>query len=79
MIRRDDSYTSVLHIVRTWPARQRYLLVQDLLKTLEPEVESTQAGDTLSFARGLLATDKPAPADEEVAQWLEEHRLEKYG
>jgi len=79
MIRRDDSYASVLHIVRTWPARQRYLLVQDLLKTLEPEAESTQAGDTLSLARGLLATDKPAPTDEEVAQWLEEHRLEKYG
>ncbi len=79
MIQRDDSYTSVLHIVRTWPARQRYLLVQDLLKTLEPKAEPIQAEDTLSLARGLLATGKPAPTDEEVAQWLEEHRLEKYG
>lgn len=79
MIQRDDSYTSILHTVRTWPARQRYLLVQDLLKTLEPEVETIQAEDTLSLARGLLATDKPAPTDEEVAQWLEEHKLEKYG
>lgn len=79
MIQQDESYTSVLHTVQTWPARQRYLLVQDLLKTLEPEVEPTKREDTLSLARGLLATDKPAPTDEEVAQWLEEHRLEKYG
>jgi hypothetical protein len=79
MIQQDESYLSVLHTVRTWPARQRYLLVQDLLKTLEPAVESTEKEDTLSLARGLLATDKPAPTDEEVAQWLEEHRLEKYG
>lgn len=75
----DDNYTSILHTIRTWPARQRYLLVQDLLKTLEPEVEPIQAEDTLRLARGLLATDKPAPTDEEVAQWLEEHRVEKYG
>jgi hypothetical protein len=79
MIERDESYTSILHTVRTWPARQRYLLVQDLLKTLEPDIEPIQTEDTLSLARGLLATDKPAPTDEEVAQWLEEHRLEKYG
>lgn len=79
MLKRDESYTSVLHTVRTWPARQRYLLVQELLKTLEPEAKPAPAEDTLSLARGLLATDKPAPTDEEVASWLEEHRLEKYG
>jgi hypothetical protein len=79
MIEREDSYTSVLHTVRTWPARQRRRLVQELLKTLEAEAEPFRAEDTLRVARGLLATGKPAPTDEEVAQWLEEHRLEKYG
>lgn len=34
---------------------------------------------TLDRALGLLATDQPAPTDEEVEQWLEEHRQEKYG
>src|SRR5258708_1728333 len=28
---------------------------------------------------GLLATDRPPPTDEEVKQWLEERRVEKYG
>ncbi len=79
MNQRDDSYTTVLHMVREWPARQRYLLVQELLKTLEPEAEQGKSEDTLKLARGLLTTGKPAPTDEEVKRWLEEHRLEKYG
>ncbi len=28
---------------------------------------------------GLLATDRPPPTDAEVEQWLDEHRMEKYG
>ena len=28
---------------------------------------------------GLLATGEPPPTDEEVAQWLDEHRSGKYG
>lgn len=79
MIKHNDNYDSVLQTVRTWSARQRYLLIQELIKTLEPEGEPVPGEDTLRLARGLLATDKLAPTDEEVAQWLEEHRLEKYG
>jgi hypothetical protein len=79
MTQHNESYASILRTVRKWPARQRYRLVQELLRTLEPEGEATEKEDTLSLARGLLATGKPAPTDEEVTQWLEEHRLEKYG
>jgi hypothetical protein len=77
MEQRDDSYDAVLEAVRAWPARQRYLLVQDVLKTLEPETGQNE--ETLSLARGLLATGKSAPTDEQVRQWLEEHRQAKYG
>ena len=34
--------------------------------------------NTLDKAWGLLATDRPAPSDAEVEQWLNEHRMEKY-
>jgi hypothetical protein len=33
---------------------------------------------TVHKAFGLLATDRPAPTDAEVQQWLEERRLRKY-
>jgi hypothetical protein len=73
------SYDAILDIIHAWPAAQRCLLVQEVLKTLESENESTTKRDTLSLALGLLTTDGPSPSDEEIAQWLDAHRLEKYG
>jgi PHD/YefM family antitoxin component YafN of YafNO toxin-antitoxin module len=35
--------------------------------------------NTLDKAWGLLATDRSAPSDAEIEQWLDEHRTEKYG
>jgi len=73
------SYESVLRVVYTWPPAKRYSLIQDLLKTIEPKEQESKRPDTLSQALGLLATDQPAPNDEEVARWLNERRTEKYG
>ena len=73
------SYESVLQVVYTWPPAKRYSLIQDLLKTIEPKEQENKRPDTLSQALGLLATDQPAPTDEDVAHWLHEHRAEKYG
>jgi hypothetical protein len=73
-------YEQVLRIVRTWTAAQRFTLVQEVLKTLAPVETSDRASrKTLDAARGLLATDHPAPTDEEIAQWLDEARNERYG
>ena len=52
-----------------------------MLKTLEPEFKMTRPKrrKTLNKALGLLATNQPAPSDEEIEQWLDEYRMEKYG
>ena len=73
-------YETILQIVRNWPPARRISLMQDMLRTLVP----TEAGErayhpTLKRALGLLATDQPAPSDEEVALWLGERRVERYG
>lgn len=73
------SYESVLKAVYTWPAAKRFLLIQDLLKTIEPNEPDAKHPDTLGEALGLLAADRPAPSDEEVARWLNERRTDKYG
>jgi len=76
----NANYEGVLNIVRQWPTIQQMALVQDVLKALTVRLEpARRTGDTLSRALGLLATDQPAPTDEEVEQWLDEHRMEKYG
>lgn len=74
------NYDSILNTVRQWPTAQRMELVKDVLETISPRVEPAKKRQkTLSKALGLLATDQPAPTDEEVKQWLDEHRMEKYG
>lgn len=70
------NYETVLHLVYQLPARQRFTLIHDVLKSLEPE--STKQ-PTLPRALGLLVTANDAPTDGEVEAWLDEHRLEKYG
>jgi hypothetical protein len=74
------SYQGVLSVVQQWPAMQQIALIQDVLEKLASRIEPAKAPrQTLSRALGLLATDEAAPTDEEVEQWLDEHRMEKYG
>ena len=58
-----------------------FTLVQEVLKSLEPEFKVTQPkrSNTLDNALGLLATNEPAPSDEEIEQWLDEYHIEKWG
>jgi hypothetical protein len=73
-------YEGVLKIVSQWPTAQQIALVEDVLRTISSRVEPPkQRRRTLDQALGLLATDRPAPTDEEVERWLDEHRMEKYG
>lgn len=75
----NSNYDGVLNIVRQWPSAKRMTLIQDVLETFATRVEAARpARATLKQALGLLATDQPAPTDEEVEQMLDEHRLEKY-
>ena len=75
-----SDYARILGIVRDWPPAQRFLLVQEVLQTLAPlAMPRPPVRPTLERARGLLATDQPPPSDSEVAQWLEERRLQRYG
>lgn len=51
----------------------------DLLLRQQGQSGTRPRQPTLDRALGLLATDRPAPSDAEVEQWLEERRQEKYG
>jgi hypothetical protein len=73
----SPSYQQVLEVVSQWSDVRRFTFVQDVLKTLEPESRTHQK-KTLQQALGLLKTTTSPPSDEEVEEWLEEHRIEKY-
>lgn len=73
-------YRTVVEQVKAWPADERLALVQDILRTLEPQLGMIdQQEGTLDKALGLLASQYPAPTDDTVRQWIRERRVEKYG
>src|SRR5262249_15897864 len=75
----NANYEGVLNIVRQWTPLQQTALVEDVLTARTVRLEPARpARDTLNRALGLLEADQPAPSDEEVEQWLDEHRMEKY-
>jgi hypothetical protein len=77
-----SDYQQVLERVQEWPTTSRLTLIQDIIETINREQVSILRGehDTLSTALGLLvSSDKKPPTDDEVARWLDEHRMEKYG
>lgn len=76
--------TDVVEHILNWPPAMRIALARRILETLErPAAGPTDSG----FPRGpsaaevatLFKTDKAAPDDATVRQWIEEHRMEKYG
>ena len=76
------NYEVTLKAIRQWTMAQRVALLQDVLKTLtsEPELDKPRVRErTLERALRIVPLDREPPTDEEVKQWLDEHRMEKYG
>lgn len=70
--------------VQSWPPPMRIALARRILETLEspPEQEpppKLPRGPTAAEIAAMFKTDKPAPDDATVKQWIDEHRMEKYG
>jgi hypothetical protein len=74
----------VLSRIRSWPAATRVALARRILETLEsPPVEQPPPplprGPSAAEIAAMFKTEKPAPDDATVKQWIDEHRMEKYG
>jgi hypothetical protein len=69
----------ILRDIQAWPVEEQMELARAILQRAE-ELQQGQRPRVPSAAlRGLLANGQPAPSDEEVARWLDEARMEKYG
>jgi hypothetical protein len=79
-----NDITELVQQVQSWPASMRIALARQILESVErePESASTSAlprGPTAAEVAARFRADKPAPSDETVKQWIDEHRLTKYG
>ncbi len=73
-------YWSVLKILHAWPSELRLALAEALLHSLHRELPSNGSrGVPVEKVLGMAAGKGPPPSDATIKQWIEEHRLEKYG
>jgi hypothetical protein len=74
--------TDVLDRVKTWPVENRIALVKQVLETLTPAtsgLSSVPRGPSAAEIIEVFKSDRPPPDDATVRQWIDEHRMEKYG
>ena len=70
--------------VQSWPVPMRVALARQILESVEQEPTAVSAaslprGPSAAEVVSRFGTDKPAPDDQVVKQWLEERRISKYG
>lgn len=84
---------TILHTVQAWPPDEQLALAQEIARqatqaisqiAAQPETEqrtppAPQRPGWREMAGLAAVPGKEPPTDEEVAQWLDEHRMEKYG
>ena len=80
--------SDVLETVKHWPAETRVSLARMILETVEsPQMlgktsepsEPLRRGKPVEALIGLGAGSGPPPSDNLVRQWIDEHRVEKFG
>lgn len=69
---------AILQAIQELPPEEQDALVSELLDTFAG-VKEPPVTPHSSRLVGIFANGKTPPTDEEVAQWLGEHRGEKYG
>ncbi|HKI33953.1 MAG TPA: hypothetical protein VKA46_19020 [Gemmataceae bacterium] len=83
-IAESNQVNEVVRRVQSWPASLRIALARRILETLEngfsPEpAPALPRGPSAAEVEAMFETDKPAPDDATVKQWIDEYRMTKYG
>lgn len=68
---------AILKEVETWPAHEAETLARAIAGRFGGP--STRQMLKLEDLVGIGRGDRPAPTDDEVKRWIDEHRVEKYG
>lgn len=71
---------TILRVVRSWSPDEQVTLAREILEGVgTPTVQEPLDPPNSHGLAGLFATGAQPPTDEDVARWLDERRLEKYG
>jgi len=73
---------TVLKAIEAWPLEDQVALAQVILRrstTRSAHDAATSQRPRWKHMAGLASNGQTPPSNEEVARWLDEHRIEKYG
>lgn len=70
---------TILKTVHTWPLAEQMALAQAILRRASEELDTEPQRPSWREMVGLASNGLEPPTDEQVAQWLDEHRIQKYG
>ena len=79
MVGQPDEFESVLKAVAGWSADRRATLAHVLIESLTREAAAARPKPTIDQIVGVARGAGPPPTDEQVKQWINEHRMRKYG
>ena len=75
-----EQLSIVMNQIKTWPRPMRIALAKYVLETLDwPQAVPVPGGRPVEELIGLGAGSSPAPDDDQVQSWVNEHRMERYG
>lgn len=73
----------ILHAIERWPVEDQVALARTILeRTASGQAETSPeqpARSTWDALHGIASSGQESPTDEQVAQWLDEHKMDKYG
>lgn len=74
---------AVLHAIESWPIEDQVTLARAILQRATDETQQQPQSEpirsTWDALYGIASDGQQAPSDEQVAQWLDEHKIAKYG
>lgn len=78
-----DEIVGIVRRVESWPEAARITLARRILETLEKprasQLPPVPRGPSAAQIAEQFKTDKPAPDDATVKEWIDQYRVEKYG
>ena len=73
-------YRDIFEVVLAWPVEDRIALAHDVLETLHgPAPIDRVLRPSFTRALGIAQGSGPPPTDEQVQEWIGEHRISKHG
>jgi hypothetical protein len=70
---------TILRAIGELPTEEQISLAQAILQRIGSHTPSLPQQPSWRQMVGIASNGQPAPSDEQVAQWLDEHRTEKSG